>query len=444
MEFFLFLSLLILLTAVFPEKSFACMTILVGKNASATGKVLVGHNEDAPGKFLIQNHFVPEGHRKPGAKIKFEPYCAELELSENPKALFWTEAKTISDNPSDSAFCDFFVNGSGVVICSNNCADSKEDKPELFSGGIGYGFRRLVAENAKSAENALEIACDLIEKYGYASSGRSYAFADFVMQIVNGKHYAVAKVPDDEAAVIPNHYTIQKSEKNFEDLISYAKKREWYRDEDGDFDFAKVYQSKETFGLEKNTYRHVKAFEILLEKNLSEILKNEWKSLPFSIKPAHKVEIETMKKILRSHNDEKPEHFDKPIGICNCDTLESIIVEINPDPKKIILRQALGHACISPYLVLCPENFEYEKFEESEKALREHFNTKPEELEYKNNVWFKTLEIQKRCRSVHDENTKILQEKIKIFEKDLEQRVKISVEHAVKFCADEAGKFFSV
>ncbi|MBR1486374.1 MAG: C69 family dipeptidase, partial [Synergistaceae bacterium] len=263
-----------------PKKSFACMTILVGKKASATGEVLVGHNEDAPGEFLMKTHLVKPKKRAPGTKIKFEPCCSELELSENVPALYWSEAKTKTENPFDMSFCDFFVNGNGVSICSNNCADSKEDKPDLLNGGIGYGLRVLVAEKAKNARDAVEVACDLVEKYGYASSGRSYAFADkneiFVMQIVNGKHYAISRVSDDEVAVIPNHYTIHEPDKNFrgyDELISYAEKRGWIeKSEESNFDFAKVYQSKETYGIEKNTFRHVKAFEILLEKDLSDLL----------------------------------------------------------------------------------------------------------------------------------------------------------------------------
>ncbi|MBQ7196273.1 MAG: C69 family dipeptidase [Synergistaceae bacterium] len=416
-----------------PVKSWACMTILVGKKASATGEVLVGHNEDAPGRFIIQTHLVKQKRRAPGTKIKFEPGLAELELNENRTSLFWSEAQTVSDNPADSAFCDFYVNGHGVVICSNNCANSKEDNPELLNGGIGYGLRRLVAEEAKSARDALEIACGLVEKYGYASSGRSYAFADkdeiYVLQIVNGKHYAAARVPDDEVAVIPNHYTIRQPEKNlqgYEKLISYAKERGWYKDEDGNFDFARVYQSKETFGLEKNTYRHVKAFEILLEMDLSDLLKREWQPLPFSIKPAHKVEIETLKKILRAHNHENSQHSDKPIGICNCDTLESTIVQIRHNPDRTILRKALGRPCVSPYVPWyfginsLPEGYEDD---DPEKALLEHFHLKPEDLDYKDNAWFRAMEVQAACDSLFPDGAAMVKDEIKIFEDKLEEKL---------------------
>ena len=455
-----------------PEKSFACMTILVGKKASATGEVLVAHNEDAPGKFIMKTHLVHAKHRHPGTKIKFEPYCAELELPQAHPALFWSEAKTVSENPADSAFCDFFVNGNGVVICSNNCADSKEDNPELLNGGIGYGLRRLVAEQAKTARDALDIACDLVEKYGYHSSGRSYAFADkdeiFVLQIAAGKHYAIARVPDDEAAVIPNHYTIKFPEENsrgYENLISYAKQRGWYSDENQDsrFDFSQVYQSEETYGLEKNTYRHVRAFEILLDMDLSDLLKKEWHPLPFSIKPTHAVDVETLKKILRAHNHEASKHSDKPIGICNCDTLESTIVQIRGEADRIIIRKALGRPCVSPYLIWyfgIINEFESHEAEDSEKALFEHFNTKPEDMDYKYDSWHRSMEIQAACEIFHDEKSNIVQEKIKIFEDEIENKLKAldpqielrlhsepdiaraMMDGVVKSCAEEAESLY--
>ena len=434
MAFIFFASILFLL--IIPCKSWACMTILVGKKASATGEVLVAHNEDAPGRFIMQTHLVNKKRRRKGTKIKFEPELSELELNETRTNLLWSEAKTFSKDTSDSAFCDFYVNGHGVVICSNNCEKSKEDNPELLNGGIGYGLRRLVAEKAHCAKEALEIACSLVEKYGYASSGRSYAFSDkeeiYVMQIVNGKHYAVSKVPDDEVAVIPNHYTIREPEKKsrgLENLISYAKSRGWYKEEEGIFDFAKVYQAENSFGLEKNTYRHVKAFEILLEMDLSGLLKTDWQPLPFSIKPAHKVSIETLKKILRAHNFDKEEtqHFDKPIGICNCDTLESTIVQIRHNTDRIIIRKALGRPCNSPYIAWymginnAPEGYEDKS---PEKSLTEHFKTKPEDMDYKYNAWFRAMEIQAACDILHAEKNNFVEDEIKKFEEKIEEKLK--------------------
>ena len=409
-----------------------CMTILVGSKASATGEVLVGHNEDAPGRFTMQTHLVRKKHRGSGKTIRFEPDTSDIDLFTTRTNLLWSEAKNFSDDPSTSAFCDFYANGHGVVICSNNCAYSREDSPELLNGGIGYGLRRLVAERANTANEALEIACDLVDKYGYASSGRSYAFADkteiYVMQIVHGKHYAIERVPDNEVAVIPNHYTIHEPDHNargYDELVSYAEKRGWYfPHEDTAFDFAKVYQSPDSWGLSKNTYRHVKAFEILLDMDLSELLECEWQSLPFSIRPAHKVNISTLKKILRSHGDNTSPHFSEPLTICNTETLESTIAQIRYSPDRIILRRSLGRPCYSPYVVWylgtngIPEGYE-DKDEET--SLTEHFRTKPEDMDYKNNAWFRTMELQ-ACAEILRYDAS---EKLKAAENKIEAELKM-------------------
>lgn len=426
-----------------PEISFACMTVLVGRNASETGEILVAHNEDAPGRFIMQTHLVHKKRRGAGKTRKFEPDLAEIELYETRTNLFWSEAKTYSKNYSDSAFCDFYVNGHGVVICSNNCAYSKEDSPELYNGGIGYGLRRLVAERAHSAAEAVEIAASLVEKYGYASSGRSYAFSDkdeiFVMQIVYGKHYAIARVPDDEVCVIPNHYTIHEPDRKargYRELVDYAIKRGWYDPQDGAFDFKKVYQSEKSFADEKNTHRHVRAFEILLDIDLSALLEKTWEPLPFSIKPSKKVSIDTLKKILRTHFENTSSckthgitpHFSKPLTVCNCDTLESTIAQIRHNPDRIILRRALGRPCFAPYVVWYsgiiadPEGYEDT---EPEEASAKHFDTTPEDMDYKNNAWFRTMEIQAACDILYAEKSSMVREKIHEFEGKIERELKM-------------------
>ena len=408
-----------------------CMTILAGRKASATGEVLVGHNEDAPGRFMMETHIVGKRRRHPGTKITFEPNLAELELNDTRTKLLWSEAKTCSSDYSDSAFCDLYVNGHGVAICSNNCADSREDSPELTDGGIGYGLRRLVAEKAHSARDALEIACELVGKYGYASSGRSYAFADkeeiFVMQIVHGKHWAIHRVPDDEVAVIPNHYTIHEPDKKargYNDLVNYAEKRGWYSPGDGEFDFARVYQSPETYGLDKNTYRHVRAFEVLLDMDLSELHNTEWQGLPFSIKPAKPVSVDTLKTILRSRSNTP--HFSKPLTICNTETLESTIIQLRHNTDRIILRKALGRPCYSPYLVWyfglpnVPEDYEQT---DPEKALSEHFLLKADAMDWRNNAWFRAMEIDAVSELLSAESEEIVCSRVRDFEEQEEREL---------------------
>ena len=50
----------------------------------------------------------------------------------------------------------------------------------------------------------------------------------------------------------------------YDELVNYALKRGWYKPEDGAFDFQRAYQSEDSFGLEKNTHRHVSASRYVL------------------------------------------------------------------------------------------------------------------------------------------------------------------------------------
>ncbi len=434
--------LLILSFFLRASQSHACMTILVGKNASATGEVLVGHNEDAPGRCAMQTHISGKLRRKSGSKSRFEPSLAEVDLPGTRTSLFWAEAKHYDRGEKDSglSFCDSFVNGNGVVIVSNNCEKSREDSPELTDGGIGWALRRIVAESAHTAKEAVEIASRLIDKYGYASSGRSYSFADkeeiYVMQVVHGKHYAVHRVPDDEAAVIPNHYTIHEPDRKahgYRELVEYAVKRGWHNP-DGVFDFKRAYQAEESYAEDRNTHRHVRAFQMLLDIDLSPLLMQEWEPLPFSIKPARPVTIDMLKKILRTHFEgsssytagENTPHFSKPLTVCNAETLESSIFQIRHNPDRIIIRKSLGSPCCSPYIAWymgipsIPEGYEDR---DSDTSLAEHFATTPGDMSWRDNAWYRAMEIKAACDILYAEKSETVHDRVRAFEDEQERKL---------------------
>ena len=69
-------------------------------------------------------------------------------------------------------------------------------------GGVGYGIRRLMAERAHSAREAIQIAIDLLGKYGYFSEGRTYTVADakeaWQIAIHKGDTWVARRVKDCE------------------------------------------------------------------------------------------------------------------------------------------------------------------------------------------------------------------------------------------------------
>ena len=139
-----------------------------------------------------------------------------------------------------------------------------EDEPEISGGGIGYGLRRVVAETARSASHAVDVASGLLDRYGYIGLGRSYHFADrdeaWVLQTIMGKRYAVKRVPDDEVYLNPNHFTIRRPDPEtprLGQLARYAAERGW-SGQPGDFDFARSYQAPENYRAVRNFHRHLR------------------------------------------------------------------------------------------------------------------------------------------------------------------------------------------
>lgn len=153
----------------------ACSTVIVGKDASATGQVIVGHNEDNGGRVFNPQYYVPPAKHKAGEMIKYEPTAAMKPASARNLGLLTGLKRLI---PNGSSFSDGFVNDAGVVIVSNACSNIFDKNQKLKDGGVGYGIRRLMAERAHSAREAVKIATDLLTKYGYFSEGRTYTIAD--------------------------------------------------------------------------------------------------------------------------------------------------------------------------------------------------------------------------------------------------------------------------
>ena len=415
----------------------ACTTVLVGKDASETGEVLVGHNEDSGGRYVMRTHIVPAAVRQVQETIRFEPNAAELPLPMERPKLFWSEARPyIADG--GASFCDFYVNGNGVVICSDNCGKPKEDRPDLTEGGIGYGIRRLTAERAKSAYNAVEVAVELLDRYGYLGNGRSYHFADkneiWVLQVVNGKHYAVKRVPDDHVYVNPNHYTIRQPDPGtpgLEKLVAYAAKRGWYDPAKGVFDFARAYQAPEAYRSVRNLHRHLRGLEIVLERSL-----DPEADLPFSVKPTRKIGIEDIKKVLRCHfegtsadvSEGNSPHFMETRPICAGTTLESTIVQIRENHDMTLIRRALGRPCFSPYvpwyfgMTEVPAEYGNGKPED---AVRSHFAVPAEELSYTTSeAWFHHTDLQTAVEPLYGTRGAEVREALMKFENILENEIR--------------------
>ncbi len=173
-----------------------CSTIILGRDVSTTGRVIVAHNEDDP-HGLTAAYLVPRKQHAPGETITFDDGSAVVPEVPEIFAYYWSEVRA----PGGEAFADLFYNEHGVLVCSNRAVPCRKNDDESLGGGLGYGIRRLTAERARSAREAVKIIGSLVEKYGYYSA-RIYNVADkdeaWVVQVPRGHNLVAKRVPDDE------------------------------------------------------------------------------------------------------------------------------------------------------------------------------------------------------------------------------------------------------
>lgn len=350
------LALLLLVPAVPCE---GCFAIVVGKDASVDGYVIMAHNEDDHPPQIVNHYLVPRKKHAPGEKVKLLN-GGQPEQVQETWAYIWSEMPGM-------LFSDGYINEWGVSIISDMCP-SREDKPQITDGGIGYMLRRLVAERAKTAREGVSLAGRLVERFGYIDSGRTYIICDpdegWLFCVVNGKHWLAQRVPDNQVAMIANTYTVHRvdlSDKdNFlasDDIIEYAVSRGWYNPEENEpFDFAAVYANPESASALYNFGRQWAGLRYITDEPAP--LGPE---LPFSVVPRCKVGVADIMQIMRDHYEgtklqsssptKSPHKTGRPI--CVDRTQTSFVLQLRrgmPLDIGIVYWTCLASPCTSVYI----------------------------------------------------------------------------------------------
>ena len=282
----------------------ACFSIVVGKNASGDGCVLVAHNEDDSPPQVVNHHKVPRRTHVRGETVALGN-GGQVEQVRQTWAYLWSEMPGMQ-------FSDSYVNEWGVCVTSDNCP-SRETQGELTDGGIGKMLRRLVAERARTAREGVGIAGELVERFGYVASGRTYIIADpeegWLFCAVQGKRWLARRVGDDEVAMVANTFTVRDVDLAdtanviaSREILTYAIKRGWYNpDKDGPFDFATVYADPESathpvnYGRQSVGLRYVAVNPLTIGDNP-----------PFSVVPSKKLEVADLIRVLRHNAGNSP------------------------------------------------------------------------------------------------------------------------------------------
>ena len=173
----------------------------------------------------------------------------------------------------------------------------------------------------------------LVEEYGYASSGESFSIADadevWIMEMIGkgkdekGAVWVARRIPDGYISGHANHARIHKFPLNdpetlySKDVISFARKKGYFKGKDEDFDFSKAYAVTD-FGALRGCDARVWAFFNKFTDNAEQYLTwiNEGKGepMPLWVKPNRKLTAEDMKWMMRDHFEDTPFDMTKDAG----------------------------------------------------------------------------------------------------------------------------------
>jgi len=284
----------------YPE---GCTTIAVGKLASADGSVITSHTCDGhDGRTWIS--IVPHMKHPRGSMTALYNNTDFMHHPGDTTGLIYSGS--IPQVPETYGY----IYGIYPLMNEHQLAigESTFEGKEIMKSDRGllncYELTRIMAERCRTAREAIKLAGELLEKYGYNDWGECLTIADtkevWVMEIVGpgegrvGAVWAAQRVPDDEVYVNANASRIRtinlKDRDNFmasKNVFSRAKELGLWDPKSGKpFEFCYVYADRKSMWARRREWR---VFDVLAP---SLKLDPNGENFPFSVKPEKKVSLE--------------------------------------------------------------------------------------------------------------------------------------------------------
>ena len=306
--------------------SYACTTILVGKDATTDGSTIIARNED--GTFAnAAVHFL---YHQPRAKgYTFQSASENKFTYQMPDNLLGYSAAPSWDtrnSASGGTFEEMGFNSAGVGMSATETIFSNDKTlavdPYLEESGVTGGIAEdalttVLLPQIKTARQGVELLGKIIETRG-AGEGFGVAFVDskeaWYLENAGGHQWVAVRIPDNMYFVSGNQSRLGevdlKDSKNYlasPSLISFAEEKGLYNSKtDGKFNFHKIYGKNDTTNpsIYKNDadYNYQRVIS-LQGKYTASTLKNPKTNNDFAVflKPDHKLSVAEVESGLQSY-----------------------------------------------------------------------------------------------------------------------------------------------
>ncbi|KAM9549573.1 secernin-3 [Guaruba guarouba] len=242
----------------------SCDTFVALPPAAAGGRVVFGKNSDRPADEVQEVVHFPAAAHPPGAALE----CTYITIEQVEKT-----CAVVLSRPAWLWGAEMGANEYGVCI-GNEAVWGREEVGDE-EALLGMDLVRLGLERADTAEKALTVIVDLLEKYGQGGNCmeshmaftyyNSFLIADrkeaWVLE-TSGKYWAAEKV-EGGVRNISNQLSITtKIDREHPGLREYAKSKGWW-DGEKEFDFAATYSYVNTARMTTSRGRYCEGYKLL-------------------------------------------------------------------------------------------------------------------------------------------------------------------------------------
>jgi dipeptidase len=310
----------LLVSFLFTTSAFSCTNFLVTKGASADGSTMITYSADSH-TLYGELYFRPARDYKAGTMMDVVEWDTGKYLGKIKQALH-TYSVVGNMNEHQLAIGETTFGGREELVDTTGIIDY---------GSLIY----ITLQRAKTAREAIKVMAELVNEYGYCSSGESMSISDpnevWILEIVGkgignkGALWVAMRIPDGYISGHANQARITQFPLNDKEncmydpnVIKYAREKGLFKGEDKDFSFSDTYCPLD-FGAARFCEARVwcgfsrvnKDMEKYLDYAMGKDLKNR---MPLWIKADRKLTVYDVMEMMRDHYEGTPMDMTQDIG----------------------------------------------------------------------------------------------------------------------------------
>jgi dipeptidase len=301
-------------------QAMACTNFLITRGASIDGSTMISYAADSHDLYG-ELYFTKAGTHREGEMVEIYDWDSGKHLGQIKQV---AQTYSVVGN----------INEHQVAIGETTFGGRKELRNR--EGIVDYGsLMYLALARAKTAREAIDVMTSLVAEYGYQSSGESFSISDpnevWIMEMVGrgaknrGAVWVARKIPDGYISAHANQARIRRFPLDdpentlySKDVITFARKKGYFKGADKDFSFADTYAPLDFGALricEARVWSMFRRVSSSCTKYLDYAMGVDGaEPMPLWIKPERKLSSRDVMELMRDHFEDSPMDLTKGVG----------------------------------------------------------------------------------------------------------------------------------